>query len=123
MIFFRKFIKFFSPMFIIFVRMKAKTKSILLGIILITTISFGSVGAGFYFHNNIIIRGTITHLSFEGGFYGIISTTNKSYDPINLPPEFEEEGLKVFVIARRNLEMVSGHGWGELIEIRYIKQI
>ncbi|QEE15432.1 hypothetical protein DSAG12_01257 [Promethearchaeum syntrophicum] len=103
--------------------MNAKTKSILLRVILITTISFSSIGAGFYFHNNIIIRGTITYLSFEGGFYGIISTTNNSYDPINLQPEFEEEGLKVFFIARRNLEMASFHGWGDLIEIRYIRRI
>ncbi len=101
--------------------MKAKRKKILMGISLITTITLASVGLGFYFHNNVIFRGTVTYLSFEGGFYGIVSDAGDGYDPINLPIEFEEDGLRVFVVASRNLGLLSIHGWGEIIEIRSIR--
>ena len=100
--------------------MKTKTKSTLL-ILLVATVTLTPIGLGVFFHNNVVFRGTITYLSFEGGFYGITSDAGDHYDPINLPQEFWVDGLQVYVIARRNLQMMSFHMWGEIIEIRYIR--
>ena len=102
--------------------MRTKTKSALL-IVLIATVTLTPIGLGVFFHNNVVFPGTITYLSFEGGFYGIMSDAGEGYDPINLPPELEEDGLRVFVIALRNLQMGSFHMWGENIEIRHIHQL
>ena len=100
--------------------MKVKSKSLLLGIILVGALASTT---GIYLHNNVLFRGTIIYLSFEGGFYGIVSDTEERYDPINLPSEFQEEGLRVYVIARRIHNAASVHMWGELIDIRSIRQL
>jgi hypothetical protein len=94
--------------------------------IIIATISVFAVGSGFigiFFINNIAIRGEIVFLDFEGGFYGVIGNNEKHYDPINLPNEFQEEGLKILVIARISENQISFHMRGIIIEIRYFKII
>ncbi len=97
--------------------MKVKSKSLLMGIILVGAVTSST---GIYFHYNVLFRGTIIYVSVEG-FYGILSDTEERYDPINLPSEFQEEGLRVYVIARRIHNAASTHMWGELIEIRSIR--
>ena len=91
-------------------------------IVIITSISLVVVGSGFtgiFFINHVVFKGEIVFLDFEGGFYGIIGNNDKHYDPINLPKEFQEEGLKVFVVARIR-ELASFHMWGVIIEIQHI---
>ncbi len=66
--------------------------------------------------------GTITYLDLEGGFYGIITHDNH-YVPINLPPEFEMDGLRVKFKAKIRKDLVSIHMWGILIELIYIDKI
>jgi hypothetical protein len=92
--------------------------------IIIASISLVVVGSGFvgiFFVNNVVFRGEVVYLDFEGGFYGIISNDDKHYDPINLPEEFKVTGLEVFVIARIRDNYASFHMWGRIIEIRHIK--
>jgi inhibitor of cysteine peptidase len=67
--------------------------------------------------------GTITYLNFEGGFYGIVADNGKHYDPINLPSEYEESGLRVVFIGKVREDLVSFHMWGELIELISIKKL
>jgi len=66
--------------------------------------------------------GTIIFLDLEGGFYGIITHDNH-YVPINLPPEFEMDGLRVKFEAKIRKDLVSIHMWGILIELTYIDKI
>jgi len=67
--------------------------------------------------------GTMTYLSFEGGFYGIIADDGEHYDPINLPSEFEEDGLQVKFKGKIRDDLASFHMWGHLIELIYIKKL
>jgi hypothetical protein len=67
-------------------------------------------------------NGKITYLSFEGGFYGIISEDGERYDPINLPDEYQKEDLNVQVFAMVDHGQ-SFHMWGTMIKIYSIKKI
>lgn len=67
--------------------------------------------------------GTIKYLDFEGGFYGIIADNDKHYDPINLPKEFEVNGLRVYFKAKIRKDLGSYHLWGAVIELIYIKKL
>lgn len=67
--------------------------------------------------------GTVKYLSFEGGFYGIVTNDNRSLDPLNLKKEFQVEGKKVFVVYRSKKEGASFHMWGEIIEILEIREL
>lgn len=101
--------------------MQTKNYSKLKILLLFTTIS--SVGVGWFFYDNVVFSGTITFYSFEGGFYGIISDFGNSFDPIDLPEEFEEDGMRVFVIAKKRSDLGSIHMSGKIIEITTIRQL
>lgn len=65
----------------------------------------------------IVGSGTIQFIELEGGFYGIISDDGEQYLPLNLPQEFEQDGLGV----QFTLEVVEDHFsffmWGVSVEI------
>jgi hypothetical protein len=67
-------------------------------------------------------EGVIRYISLEGGFYGIIGTKG-NYDPVNLPREFMQDGLRVRFVARLLDSWASIHMWGRLIEIIKIEKI
>jgi hypothetical protein len=71
----------------------------------------------------IIGTGEIQYIDLEGGFYGIVSQDTKNYDPVNLPSDFREDGLKV----RFELEIlegrVSAHMWGSIVKILKIEKL
>ena len=67
--------------------------------------------------------GTITHLSFEGGFYGIMTGTEGHWDPINLPSEFMKDGLRVKFQAKLRKDLGSFHMWGMMVELTSIEKI
>ncbi len=67
--------------------------------------------------------GTVKYLSFEGGFYGIVTDDNRTLDPINMPKEFQVDGKRVFVKYHSKNEGVSFHMWGEMIEIIEIREL
>jgi len=67
--------------------------------------------------------GTIKYLSMEGGFYGISGDDNKNYDPINLPKEFQKDGLRIRFKAKIRSDMASYHMWGMLIELIKIEKL
>jgi len=83
------------------------------------------VSQGCIFDRSEIIKGTgtITYLSFEGGFYGIVGDDDNNYDPINLPQEFQEDGLRVSFAARICEDQISFHMWGIIIEIIRIERL
>jgi inhibitor of cysteine peptidase len=67
--------------------------------------------------------GTIQYNDFEGGFYGIVSDNNEYYDPINLPKEFEEDGIRVEYSIKILENQTSIHMWGEVVEIIEIQKL
>ncbi|MFX0011799.1 MAG: hypothetical protein ACFE9R_15905 [Candidatus Hermodarchaeota archaeon] len=78
----------------------------------------------FNYSNKVIhTTGTITYLDFEGGFFGIIGDDDENYDPINLPEEFESEGLRVEFTAIKREDLGSFHMWGILIELIDIQEL
>lgn len=67
--------------------------------------------------------GTIQFNDFEGGFYGIIGDYGENYDPINLPSEFKEDGIRVKYTLKILEDQASIHQWGTMVEIITIEKI
>ena len=61
--------------------------------------------------------GTIIYLKIEGGFYGILSDDGEHYDPINLPIEYQQDGLRISFIAKERSDLLSFHMWGKIVEL------
>lgn len=62
-------------------------------------------------------RGEVTYLPIEGGFWGIVAADGRRYDPGVLPPEFQQPGLRVRVVARAAQGRLSFRQWGQAIDI------
>jgi len=67
--------------------------------------------------------GTVQYINLEGGFYGIVGEDGNKYDPVNLPDEFKQDGLRVKFSAKILKDQMSIHMWGALIEITEIEKI
>ncbi len=61
-------------------------------------------------------KGTVVHLSFENGAYGIIDAEGKKYLPINMPTQLKREGAKV-TFRFRMADVVTAVMWGQPIYI------
>jgi hypothetical protein len=70
---------------------------------------------------DVRITGVVTHVELEGGFYAIRSDDGVTYDPTNLPPEFQKDGLKVEAEARRRDDMMGIHQAGPIVELVRIR--
>ena len=69
------------------------------------------------------LKGTIVFNDFEGGFYGIIGDDGDHYDPLNLPSEFNEDGLRVRFEGIMRGDVASFHMWGNVIELTKIERL
>ena len=94
-------------------------KHIIPPIILIVVI----VGLSGCTDNNNDETGTIQYNDFEEGFYGIVGDDGEAYDPINLPTEFEEDGLRVKYTIEILEDQVGFHMWGTIVEIIEIEKL
>jgi hypothetical protein len=70
---------------------------------------------------DIRITGVVTHVELEGGYYAIRGEDGVSYDPTNLPPEFQKDGLKVEAEARRRDDMMGIHQGGPIVQLVRIR--
>jgi hypothetical protein len=68
-------------------------------------------------------KGTIVFNDFEGGFYGIVADNGERYDPLNLPPDFNEDGLRVKFEGVIQPDVASFHMWGKVIELTKIERL
>ena len=73
-------------------------------------------------------KGTVKYLSFEGGFYGIVGDDGKHYDPLNLPQEFKQDGLRVWFKAERGQAIMTDniatfHMWGYIVRLVSIEKL
>jgi hypothetical protein len=73
--------------------------------------------------NQMEIRGVVRYYELEGGFYGIRSEEGETYNPINLPPGFRQDGLPVWARVRLRNDMMGIHQAGPLVEIIEIRKL
>jgi inhibitor of cysteine peptidase len=64
----------------------------------------------------------IAHMTFEGGFYGIVGTDGARLDPTNLPSSFQMDSLRVRYIARVRHDLMSFHMWGDIVDLVWIER-
>lgn len=74
-----------------------------------------------FFGNTIRISATVSYISLEGGFWGLVSESGDKYQPVNLGKEFRKDGLKVEVRARVIEDTADFRMWGKRIEILEIE--
>ena len=70
-----------------------------------------------------IVTGTVRHIDLEGGFYGIETDDGTKLDPVNLPEEFRQDGVRVRVRVEELKDRVSTHMWGKIVRIVDIKRL
>ena len=61
--------------------------------------------------------GTVRFIELEGGFYGIITPEGDNYLPLNLPKEFQVDGLQVTFSAREERDVSTIAMWGTPVRI------
>ncbi|MDR3589624.1 MAG: hypothetical protein P4N41_08190 [Negativicutes bacterium] len=71
---------------------------------------------------SVNFAGTVRYVALEGGFWGIVSAEGAHYQPINLEPDFKQDGLAVRVAATPVIRP-SIHMWGTTIEITSITKL
>jgi hypothetical protein len=72
--------------------------------------------------NQMEIRGVVRYYELEGGFYGIRSEEGETYNPINLPAGFRQDGLPVWARVRLRNDLMGIHQAGPLVEIIEIRK-
>ncbi len=71
--------------------------------------------------NEVKIEGEVTYSELEGGFW-TIEDNEETYEPTNLPEEFQQEGLEVTVHAKIEEDKVSFKMVGPIINISSISK-
>ncbi|MFA7419806.1 MAG: hypothetical protein WCZ90_08985 [Melioribacteraceae bacterium] len=74
-------------------------------------------------NDNELKTGTVVHLDFEGGFWGIVSDDNQNLDPLNLPKEYCVAGKRIWFSYKEKADMMSTHMWGTIIELIEVKEL
>lgn len=65
----------------------------------------------------------IQYFELEGGFFGLITSDNKKYLPLNLPTEFQQHNAQVRFAGKVKPNMMTIQQWGTPIEIKKIELI
>ena len=69
------------------------------------------------------ITGTVKFIEVEGGFYGIAGDNGERYDPLNLSPDFQKDGLRVRIQARLRKDVVTTRMWGMPVDLISIENL
>ncbi len=70
---------------------------------------------------SVVGTGTVNFVGVESGFYGIVTDDDQKLDPINLPEEYRQEGLRVNFSAVVRPDSVSFYMWGTIVELKWIE--
>jgi len=70
-----------------------------------------------------VVTGTIRRIDLEGGFFGIETEDGAKLDPVNLPAEFQQDGLRIRARVEQLKDRVSFHMWGSLVRILSIERL
>lgn len=68
------------------------------------------------------ILATVRYIPLAGGFFGLVAEDGGQYDPINLAPEFQRDGLAVKAQVRPLRGVVSYRMWGTIVEVVSMEQ-
>lgn len=63
------------------------------------------------------VTGTVRHIEIEGGFYGIVTDDGTNLDPVNLPEEFQKDGVRLEARVVPLRDRISIHMWGTPVRI------
>lgn len=66
----------------------------------------------------LVFNGHVAYVTLEGGAWVLVSDAGETYEPLNLPAEYREEGLRVRVEAEVRDDRVSLLQIGPIIEIK-----
>jgi hypothetical protein len=67
------------------------------------------------------ITGVVRHFEVEGGFYAIRGDDSVTYDPVNLPADFQKDGLAVEAVVRPKTNVMSIRQVGTIVEVERIR--
>ena len=65
--------------------------------------------------------GVVRFVSLEGGFYSLESAQGK-FDPMNLPADYQQDGLRVHFRGTVRRDMASTHMYGQILELSDIRR-
>ena len=71
---------------------------------------------------NFSAAGTVRFIDLEGGFYGIEGNDGEHYDPMNLPEDYQEDGLKIQFQFEESKGMASTRMWGRIIKLNHLER-
>ena len=83
-------------------------QKIILGLLLLFSINC--------FAQKVDTQGTIKFFNLEGGFYGFVSDDGKHYDIMELPAEFQSDGIRLHLKGIIRSDMTSARNWGEIVQ-------
>jgi len=89
----------------------------------IVTTATGDQAATAEYRRPWISSGTVTYQDLEGGFYGILGDDGKKYDPLDLDPRYQEDGLRVAFHATEAQGTAGIHMWGTPVSLDFIEEI
>ena len=68
-------------------------------------------------------RGSVVFKDFEGGFYGIVTEEGERLDPLHLPQEFKNKGLRVQGRYLLQEGAATIHMWGRPVQLLEIEPV
>jgi hypothetical protein len=72
----------------------------------------------------ITVVGTVHHYTIEGGFWAVRGDDGVTYDPLGgLPADFQQENLRVSMVARIRSDLSGIHMVGPIVEILRIRRL
>ncbi len=95
---------------------------ILIGLISVSLLTgcFHELGLGDHDRPVVILgTGSIEFVNLEGGFYGIVADDDSKYLPLNLPAEFQNDGLRVSFELHVAKDTTTIQQWG--IPVRIVR--
>ena len=63
------------------------------------------------------VNATVQHFDFEGGFWALRGDDETTYVPLDFPPDFRKDGLRVHAVLGRRDDMASSYMAGPLVDI------
>lgn len=70
-----------------------------------------------YHAGTVEITGTVHYQGLEGGFWGITGDNGQNYEPLNLPDELKQAGIKVRLYVRIRKDIATVRMWGIPVQI------
>jgi hypothetical protein len=67
-----------------------------------------------------VFQGRVVYKDFEGGFFGIVTDAGERLNPVNLPAECRQKGLRVQGTYRPLKGTVTFQMWGQPVELTQI---